>query len=79
MFQPEYEQVQKKSSGSGPRYANPTGSSSRSGSSGSKNGVVERSKEQKYAEDILALHEAYQVVPLRHRRALSQKQVVLQS
>ena len=58
-FQPEYELAQRRPKpGTGPSYANPTGSSS---SSSSQNGLVEKNKEQKYAEDILALHEAYQV------------------
>ena len=49
-FQEKFQQQKGAASNEkGPSYANPT------------NSATEKSKEQKYQEDILALHEAYQV------------------
>jgi len=48
-FQNQYDNYPRRSQASGPSYANPI------------NGVNDKTKEQKYGEDIMKLHEAYQV------------------
>ena len=50
IFQNEYDNYQRRSRVAGPSYTIPI------------NGVNDKTKEQKYGEDIMALHEAYQVL-----------------